>query len=530
MKASRPRELPDPVTASLFAELLSAIAEEMGAALRRAAFSPNIKERRDYSCAIFLGDGTLVAQAAHIPVHLGSTPLSVRAVIDALELRPGDEAVVNDPFAGGTHLPDVTVVRPIFLAGSRRPAFFVANRAHHADIGGATPGSMGLAREIHAEGFRIPPVHLARGGELVRDFVELFRAQVRQPEQRLADLAAQRSANAVGERRIRDLIAARGRRAVESGAAQLPLVTARAMRAALSRLAPGTYRFRDALDDDGFGGDPLPIVLSLTIGRGRARFDFTGSAKQAAGPVNANLAITLSCVGYALRCLLAGKAPFNDGVLEPVEIVAERGTIVNAICPAAVAAGNVETSQRIVDVIFGALAQAAPDRIPAASCGTMTNTSFGNARFTYYETIGGGAGASARRAGASAVQTHMTNTLNTPIEMLELACPLRVRRYLVRRGSGGAGARSGGDGIVREIEAREKMTASLLAQRRTTRPWGLAGGSHGSPGRTLLVRDVAKRELPGSISIDLEPGDALRIETPGGGGHGAPPRRRKERR
>jgi N-methylhydantoinase B len=530
MASSRNRGCEDPVTASLFSELLAAIAEEMGVALRRAAFSPNIKERRDYSCALFLRDGTLVAQAAHIPVHLGATPLSVRAVIEALELGPGDEAVLNDPFHGGTHLPDVTVVRPIFLPGSRRPDFFVANRAHHADLGGATPGSMGLAREIHAEGFRIPPVHLARGGELVRDFVELFRAQVRQPDERIADLAAQRAANAVGERRLRELVASRGRRAVEAGAAQLPRVTARAMRSTLARLPAGTYRFRDSLDDDGFGGRALDIVLALTIDGDSARFDFGGSARQVAGPVNANLAITLSCVGYALRCLLAGRAPFNDGVLAPVELIAPPDSIVNASPPAAVAAGNVETSQRIVDVIFGALARAAPDRIPAASAGTMTNTSFGNDRFTYYETIGGGSGASARRRGANAVQTHMTNTLNTPIEMLELACPLRVRGYRIREGSGGAGARRGGDGIVRELQARERMTASILAQRHRLRPWGAQGGGAGAPGRTFRVRNGRASALRGSISIELDRGESLRIETPGGGGHGSPPRRRKVRR
>ncbi len=516
----------DLVAAALYSELLSAITEEMGSHLRRAAFSPNIKERRDYSCALFLGDGTLVAQAAHIPVHLGSSSLSVRAVLASLELEEGDEAILNDPFAGGTHLPDVTLVRPVYLKKGRgrrnAPDFFLLNRAHHADIGGATPGSMGLARDVHAEGFRIPPVHFVRGGELSRDFATLFRAQVRQSEERFADLVAQRAANTLGESRLRDLAMRESLPRLVEGARALPLATAFAMRQALSRLARGVHRFEDRLDGDGFSDRPIRIRLALTIARGGATFDFRGSDEQVDGPVNANLAITLSCVGYALRCLLAGSAPFNDGVLEPVRVIAPKGSIVNAVAPAAVAAGNVETSQRIVDVVFGALSKALPARVGAASAGTMSNTSFGNSRFTYYETMGGGSGATAMADGASAVQTHMTNTLNTPIEMLEVSCPLRVVRYAIRRGSGGRGAHRGGDGIVREFEAREPMVASLLAERHARGPYGLNGGRAGRAGAASVRRagSRAKEKVPAKATLALRRGDVLCVETPGGGGHG----------
>lgn len=510
------------VATALFSQLLDAIAEEMGVALQRAAFSPNIKERRDYSCALFLGDGTMIAQAAHIPVHLGSCSLSVLAVKESLALRTGDEAILNDPFRGGTHLPDVTVVRPVFLQGRRSssPELFVANRAHHADIGGATPGSMGLARDIQAEGFRIPPVHLARDGALVRDFVELFRAQVRQPAERFADIEAQRAANHVGATRLLELVRRRGADALLRAARELPRVTATATRGLLAGLANGRYRAADVLDDDGFGNGPLPIRLTLTIHSGTAHFDFAGTAPHTVGPFHANLAIVRSCVGYALRCLLSGTAPLNDGVLEPVTIELPRGCLLAAEAPSAVAAGNVETSQRILDVIFRALAQAAPARIPAASAGTMSNLSFGARDFTYYETIGGGSGATRERAGASAVQTHMTNTRNTPIEVLESSGPLRVTEYSVRRGSGGRGQRNGGDGIVRAIEALEPMHAAVLADRQRSAPYGLEGGASGRSGRTTLIRKGTKRTLPAKMAIRLERGDELRIETPGGGGYG----------
>ncbi len=518
--AARNDSTADPVAVALFAELLAAVAEEMGAALQRAAFSPNVKERRDYSCAVFLGDGTMCAQAAHIPVHLGATPLSVAAVLADCRLEPGDEVVVNDPFRGGTHLPDVTVVRPVFLGGGERPDFLVANRAHHADIGGASPGSMGLQADVHGEGFRIPPVHLSRRGTPVEDFRRLFRAQVRQPDEREGDLRAQSAANLVGARRLEELAAEHGLERLAAAAAGLPASTALALRRELRTLPRGVFRFRDELDDDGLGNGPLPIAVSLAPRGDRVTVDFAGTARQAAGPVNANLAVTLAAVGYAFRCLLRDDVPANGGILRPITLRAPEGSLVHALPPAAVAAGNVETSQRIVDVVLGALAKALPARVPAASAGTMTNLTLGGEGFTYYETIGGGAGASADRAGASALQTHMTNTRNTPIEMLERDAPLRVVRYAVRRRSGGGGARRGGDGIVRSIEARAPLVATVVADRHRRGPYGLAGGASGRTGRTTVATSNGRRDLAGKESTRLEVGDVLTVETPGGGGHG----------
>ena len=515
----------DAVSTALFAQLLASVAEEMGEALRRSAFSPNVKERCDYSCAVFLSDGRMAAQAAHIPVHLGATPLSVAAVLEDHDLRPGDEYLLNDPFRGGTHLPDVTLVRPVFLDGAEAASFLVANRAHHADIGGATPGSMGLARDIHGEGFRIPPVRLVENGRVLPDILKLFRAQVRQPDEREGDLRAQLAANHVGELRLAELSREHGPAVLSSGAAALPRATARAMRALIAELPRGEFRFEDRLDGDGRGSGPLPIRVAIRLDGRRARVDFAGSAAQVAGPVNANLAVTISAVAYCFRCLLDQAVPQNGGVLDCIDVIAPEGTIVNARAPAAVAGGNVETSQRIVDAVLGALSRAAPDRIPAASAGTMTNVSLGGRDFTYYETVPGGSGASPRAKGAAAVQTHMTNTLNTPIEMLEADYPLRVTRYAVRRGSGGAGLRRGGDGVERHLQALEPISVTVLAERQDRGPYGLAGGQPGRPGRTYRNG----RRLPAKVTVDLEAGDVLALKTPGGGGHGRATRRATRR-
>src|SRR5580700_10833825 len=421
----------DAVTLAVMNNRMAAIAEEMGVVLGQTGFSPNIKERRDFSCALFDGRGELVAQAAHIPVHLGSTPLSVRAVIERLTLGPGDVAAVNDPFAGGTHLPDVTVVMPIFLPGERRPFGYAANRAHHADIGGMAPGSMALATEIYQEGFRLPPVKLMAGGKPARDVMTLFLANTRVREEREGDLRAQIDALSVGSERLLAIVKTSGRKTVEAAMDGLKDYAERLMIAALRELPSGTYRAEDFLDDDGFGTGPIPIRVAIKIRGGKAIVDFTGSAPQVRGSVNANFAITLSATFYVMKCLAAEAVPANEGLMRPIKLIAPPGSIVNALAPAAVAGGNVETSQRIVDVMFRALAKAAPGRIPAASSGSMSNLTVGgfdrfrDRHFSYYETIAGGAGAAKDRPGASGIHTHMTNTLNTPIEALEAYYPMR---------------------------------------------------------------------------------------------------------
>ncbi|HXJ35348.1 MAG TPA: hydantoinase B/oxoprolinase family protein [Candidatus Eisenbacteria bacterium] len=521
----------DPIGLELANHRLAAIAEEMGVVLGRTALSPNIKERRDYSCAVFDGTGRLVAQAAHIPVHLGSTPMSVRAAIDAVDMRPGDVVVLNDPFAGGTHLPDVTVVAPVFMARARRPFAYVANRAHHADIGGMEPGSMPVGTDIFQEGVRIPPIRLVCAGRIARDVLDLFLANTRVPYEREGDLQAQWAALRVGAGRLIELARrtggvtrlARDMRALEDYADAM-------MRAVLRGLPAGTYRATDVLDDDGLGAMRIALRVAVTLGRGRARIDFTGSAAQVRGPVNANLAVTRSAVLYVFAALAGDRLPTNDGIARPLEIVAPEGTIVNALAPAAVAGGNVETSQRIVDVLLRALAKAAPDRIPAASCGSMNNVALGGVvggrAFAYYETLAGGAGGGPGVAGASGVHTHMTNTMNTPVEALEAYYPIRVRRYAQRSRSGGRGAYPGGDGLVREIEFLSDARVTLLTERRTVPPYGLAGGSPGACGRNLLRRAGRSRVLPGKTTLDVGPGDRLCIETPGGGGFGRSPRKR----
>jgi N-methylhydantoinase B len=520
----------DPLALEIAHHRLAAIAEEMGVVLGRTALSPNIKERRDYSCALFDARGDLVAHAAHIPVHLGSTPLAVRAALARVSMGPGDVVILNDPFAGGTHLPDVTVVAPVFLPGARRPLGYVANRAHHSDIGGMAPGSMPLATEIFQEGFRLPPVRLVVGGQVVRDVLALFLANTRVPKEREGDLMAQWAALRVGADRLSTLAARLGKERVVREMAALQGYSRALMRATLDALPSGTYRAIDVLDDDGFGAVRLRIVVTVTIGHGRARIDFRGTAPQSKGPVNANLAVTRSCVLYVFTALATEQIPPNEGLAEPLQVIAPEGSLVNARFPAAVAAGNVETSQRIVDVLLRALASAAPERIPAASAGSMNNVAVGGtaagAAFAYYETIAGGAGGGPERPGASAIHTHMTNTMNTPIEALEAYYPLRVQRYAVRRGSGGRGRHRGGDGVVRELEFLAPAQVTLLAERRRVPPYGLRGGSPGSLGEDWVIRAGRARRLPAKTTFTVEVGDRLRVATPGGGGYG-PARRRR---
>jgi N-methylhydantoinase B len=534
----------DAAELEIFKNLFHSVAEEMGAALRRSAFSPNIKERRDYSCAVFDGKGRVVAMGDHMPVHLGSMPMSVAAAIGAFQLGPGDIAMLNDPYAGGTHLPDITLVMPVFghrrekakeirtalieRRYSERPMFYVANRAHHSDIGGARPASMGLSEEIYQEGLRIPPVRLARRGRIERDVLAILLANVRTPREREGDLTAQVAACRLGARRLTELAGKYGAARTTFYLEALQRYSATLMREALMRIPDGVYRAEDFLDDDGFVSRPVRLRVAIRVRRGRALVDFAGTSPACRGSVNAVLAITCSAVFYVFRCLLGEDVPACAGLMDPIEVRAPQGSVVNARPPAAVAGGNVETSQRIVDVLFRALARALPDRIPAASSGTMNNLSFGGIDprtgepFAYYETIAGGMGARPTLDGLSGVHTHMTNSLNTPIEALESAYPVRVRRYSLRRGSGGAGKHRGGDGIVREIEFLADVRGSILSDRRRIQPYGLAGGKPGKAGRNRLLTAGRSVELPSKTSFEAPTGSTLRIETPGGGGWGNP--------
>lgn len=513
----------DPIHLGVMNHLFASIAEEMGASLMRTAFSVNIKERRDLSCAVFDGQGRLVAHAAHIPVHLGSTPTCVRAVLDALRLDPGDVAIVNDPFAGGTHLPDITLVSPVYYGKARRPLFYVANRAHHADVGGITAGSMPVARHIDEEGVRIPPTKLRVRGRLNKKFLARFLGQVRTPEEREGDLRAQLAANHTAEARLRVAARKYGVAGLGRGIEALLDYAERMTRHAIRSLPAGTYRFEDVLEDDGLGTRDIPVRVALTLRGGRARADFTGSAPQVAGSINAVFAVTLSAVFYVFKCLTGAEVPSNAGGLRPLEVVAPEGSVVNARYPAPVSAGNVETSQRVVDVVLGALAVAAPDRFPAASCGSMNNVTLGGTDgggrpFAYYETIAGGMGACPGQAGLSGVQTHMTNTLNTPVETLEHAFPFRVSRYALRRGSGGRGKWRGGDGVIRDYEVTGPTEVTLMTERRVRRPWGLGGGEPGAAGENVRVIPDGEISLPGKITFTLMPGETLSVRTPGGGG------------
>jgi N-methylhydantoinase B len=530
----------DPTTLEIYRALYTSVAEEMGVALRRTSFSPNIKERRDYSCAVFDSTGRVIAQGDHMPVHLGSMPMAVAAALKEIEIGPGDVVALNDPFAGGTHLPDVTLISSVVSGQSsvvrrrqpttdnrQRTLFYVANRAHHADIGGATPGSMGLATDVYGEGVRIPPIHLVRDGEICADVMKLILANVRSSKERRADFEAQIGSLKTGAARLLEIVERRGPKEASDYAAHLISYSARLMRRAIAEIPDGTYKAEDALDDDGISEGEIPIRVRVTIKGERARVDFTGSAPQVAGALNAVESITVSAVSYVFRCLLDGDVPASAGLMEPIEVFAPAGTIVNAAHPASVAGGNVETSQRIVDTVFKALALALPKRIPAASQGTMNNLTIGGidprtgAEFSYYETIAGGMGARPGLDGMNATHTHMTNSLNTPAEAIEYSYPLRVREYRIRKGSGGKGRHKGGDGSVREIEVLAAARMSLLSDRRKRAPYGLEGGDDGAPGRAFIIRvDGSKEELASKGSWELRAGDRVRIETPGGGGFG----------
>jgi N-methylhydantoinase B len=511
----------DAIELSLFSSRIEAVCDEMGAVLRRTAFSPNIKDRLDFSCAVFDAQGQLCAQAAHIPVHLGSMAYAMRDIVGSLAWAEGDMVVVNDPFLGGTHLPDVTVIAPLFVDGQLQG--FVANRAHHADIGGNAPGSMPISTSLEEEGIIIPPTHLVRRGKLHEALLDTIVGSTGNIHELHGDFAAQMSANRSGIARLGQLVDGMGTAAYRRALEELNDYAERLARAALAEIPEGSYRFSDCLDDDGLGHEDLRIAAEVRVEGGEIAVDFSGTAAQTPGNVNCPLSVAAAGVYYVFRCLMPAQTPACAGAFRPITLSAPPGSLLNAERPAAVAAGNVETSSRVVDVICGALVQALPERIPAASHGTMNNLAMGargeggKGKWDYYETMGGGMGAGAHGGGLSAVQTHMTNTLNTPVEVLEMNYPLRLRRYALRRGSGGEGKRCGGDGLVREFEFLDAAEVTLLTERRRHAPWGVAGGHDGACGENRLNGEL----LAGKTTLTVKPGDRLTVATPGGGGWGS---------
>ena len=525
---------PTAASLSIFGNLFASVAEEMGVTLERTAFSPNIKERLDFSCALFLGDGQMLAQAAHIPVHLGAMPASVAcAIAHCSPFTPGDVVVLNDPYLGGNHLPDITMVSPVFVAGETDPHFYVASRAHHADVGGISPGSMPLSREIYQEGIIIPPIKIIAAGQRNQGVWDLILRNVRTPNERAGDLTAQLAAHTIGSRRLLDIVARNGLATTLAHGRELLAYAERLTRAAIAQMPAGTFSFCDYLDNDGQSEAPVPVQVAITVAGDNMVVDFAGTAPAVAGNLNAVPAIVESAVAYCIRCLalvlLEMELPMNQGAFTPIEVRIPPGSLLDPEPPHAVAAGNVETSQRIVDAVFGALAAALPDIVPAASQGTMNNFTFGglmvNAAgerqpFVYYETNGGGLGAGATGPGGSGMHAHMSNTLNTPIEALEYNFPVRLLAYNLRRGSGGQGQHPGGDGLIRTVQFLGPVTATIMSERRETQPYGLNGGEPGSCGRNQLLRAGQTTTLPGKITLPIEAGDIIQLETPGGGGWG----------
>jgi N-methylhydantoinase B len=521
----------NPISLEIFRNGLTSIAEEMGAVLMRSSYSPNIKERRDFSCALFDVQGRLIAQAAHIPVHLGSMPDSVAAALTTFhEFAPGDIIALNDPFLGGTHLPDITLIEPIYvqIAEKQHLIGFAANRAHHSDVGGMSPGSMPIATEIYQEGFIIPPLKLWEAGQPKQVILDLFLRNVRTPNERKGDLAAQIAANHTALRSMQELIDRWTLPSFEQHCTALIAYAERITRATIETIPDGSYRFTDYLDNDGVTNEPVLITATVTVQGSTLTVDFTGSAPQTRGNINAVAAVTKSAVYYVIRCLMPDDAPTNHGTFAPITVTAPAGSVVNARPPAAVAQGNVETSQRITDVVLGALATALPEVIPAASQGTMNNITAGGIDprngqpFAYYETMGGGMGARPGLDGLSGVHTHMSNTLNTPIEAFEYAYPMRITAYRLRDHSGGPGTAKGGDGLEREITFQTPTTVTLLTERRTHPPYGLHGGQPGQCGENRLWHAGHETILPGKVHFRAEAGDQLRILSPGGGGWGKP--------
>ncbi|MFC6904634.1 hydantoinase B/oxoprolinase family protein [Halalkalicoccus tibetensis] len=506
----------DAITLEILRNQLESIAEEMGQVLITGAYSPNIKERRDCSTALFDREGRMVAQAEHIPVHLGAMPEAVETVREK-DPRPGDVFVLNDPFAGGTHLPDITMVSPLTV--SEEIVGYAVSRAHHADVGGSTPGSMPAgAREIYEEGLRLPAVRLQAGGETNDDVMEILLANVRNAGERRADLRAQLAANDRAEDRLEDLFSEHGRGVVEEGFDAVIDYSRERIEAEIAELPDGTYEATDVLEGDGITEEEIPIAATVTVEGESIDVDFEGSSKQVPGNVNAPLSVAKSAVYFVVRCVTDPEIPPNHGCYEPVSVSAPEGSLLNPRPPAAVVGGNVETSQRVTDTVFLALAKAAPDRVPAQGQGTMNNLTVGgrNGEFAYYETIGGGFGARADKDGMDGVQVGMTNTLNTPIESLETEYPMRVEEYSLREGSGGRGRHRGGLGLVRSVRLAEPATVSLLTERRRYGPRGVAGGEDGKPGENLIDGELVSAKT----TRDVPAGALITVKTPGGGGHG----------
>jgi len=509
----------DAIELSLFTSRISAVCDEMGAVLQRAAFSPNIRDRLDFSCAVFDAEGELCAQAAHIPVHLGSMAYAMADIVSRIDWQHGDMVIVNDPFLGGTHLPDVTLIAPVFVEAQLLG--FVANRAHHADIGSDSPGSMPISTSLDQEGQIIPPQKIVRAGELDQNFLENLLAATRgDGSEGRGDLNAQISANQCGVNRLIDLIQHLRVEVYLNGLTNLQSYAQRLASNALKDIPDGVYEFQDYLDDDGLGQRDIVIKTKITVHESKVDVDFSGTAEQVAGNVNCPISVAAAGVYYVFRCLMPDQTPACAGSFRSISIAAPEGCLLNAKRPAAVAAGNVETSSRIVDVVMGALAKAIPDRMAAASQGSMNNLAMGGEvdgkPWDYYETIGGGMGANQKHNGLSAVQTHMTNTLNTPIEVLESRYPLRIRRYAVRENSGGQGKHNGGDGLIREYEFLKPSSVTLITERREYTAWGLQNGGAGKAGQNRLN----DKELPPKTTRQVVAGDYLTIQTPGGGGWG----------
>lgn len=524
----------DPITQEVFRHLFTALAEEMGAALRRASFSPNIKERRDYSCALFDPKGRAVALGDHMPVHLGAMPMSVTAALETLgDLAPGDVACLNDPFNGGTHLPDITLLAPVYHEAdlpdhTRRLLGFVASRAHHSDVGGMAPGSMPLAMEIYQEGLRIPPVKLYDRGVRNEALYQTILANVRTPVERAGDLDAQQAALNAGAQRLLEIADRRG--PAETLAAMDTLIdyADRLVASGIQAIPDGRYEAEDTMEDDGFGTRNLTIKVCLVVEGSDLTVDFSGTDPQARGGINAVAAITSSATRYAVRCviqeLLKETLPAGGGSMSSVHLNLPPGSLVNATAPASVAAGNVETSQRITDVLLAAFGEALPALVPGHSQGTMNNLTVGGVDprtqgpFAYYETAGGGMGAGPAGPGLSGVHCHMSNSLNTPIEALEHAYPFRVMRYQIRRGSGGDGVHEGGDGLRRDVMVLADASVTILSERRNSGPAGVHGAGPGSPGRNLLITPAGEHVLPGKTTVQIQAGDIISLSTPGGGG------------